>query len=538
MDRKNKVFHVYLWVLSGLALIPWLLVQYQKSVNCDVSWLTVCVKRLISGLPLSQGCFDTNPPLNVLIYSPFALIAEALSIETYNAIFCGTLFLIILLTITTYKTLKYFKFFNENDRFLITLGSLCTLTIIPALSFAERDHFIAIAILPFVLTQLAITYKYSSSWFLKYFTIIVGSVLILIKPHFGLIPAFIFIHRAVYYKSILKVIKSPDFIILSIFSTSYLLIVYFFFRDFIDIILPDVLRFYLNYNNPKGVYFYAKIYALLAFACLTFSLFIKDKDKRTILSAICLCSFLALAVFVIQMKGFSYHRLPFYALLFPFIGMLIHNIVTQKMNLDTWLKETILLHVIIGAIFLSSYQFSPLRPDYPTHNDYKNNDLMTYINKHCEEPCSYFMTYENMDISSQIAFYSGHTYATRFPAYWFQPAFEGSVPTAINDKYEESIDDAKLRYANYIVKDFETMRPTLLFILKAADGSPTNFAKRFAANSPKVRDIFATYKHIGVFSMDRAYFYKDTKYDFEHIIMWDVYKKPTQKLKDRINERK
>lgn len=526
MDRTNKIFHIYLWILSTIALIPWLSVQYQQSVNCDVSWLTVCVKRMLSGIPMSQGCFDTNPPLNVLIYAPFVFISEIFAFKIYDVIFWGTLFVIILFTFVTYKTIKCFKYFDDREVFLISLGSLCTLTIIPTLSFAERDHFIAIAILPLVLTQLCITYKHHISWKLKYFTLITGALALLIKPHFGLIAAFIFIHRAINYKSIIKVIKSADFIIISTFSIAYIGIIYVFFQDFITVMLPDILRFYLNYNDPQRVYSYAKIYALFTVTCLIITMFISQIGKRNILSIICMCSLLALAVFVIQMKGFSYHRLPFYALLFPMISALIYDFGRKKLNLNTRLKSSIFLHIIIAAIFLSSYAFSPLRAGYPTHKDYENNELITYMNKHCQQPCSYFMTYQNMDISSQIAFYSGHTYATRFPSYWFQPAFEGSVPTASDEKYDESITDAQLRYANYIIDDFKTMHPTLLFILRAADGSPTNFAKRFAANTPEMVAILSTYQSIGTFSIDRAYFYRDTNYDFEHIITWDVYKQP------------
>ena len=530
MDRKRYIFNIYLWILSSIALIPWLSVQYQKSVNCDVSWLTICVKRIMSGSSLSQGCFDTNPPLSVLIYAPFVFLAEKFSIPTHDVIFWGTLSIVVLFVIITYRTLKYFGIFSDNERFLISLGSLCSLTIIPALYFAERDHFIAIALLPFILTQLCITYKHHVPYGMKYFTIIIGAIALLIKPHFGLIPAFIFIHRAITRKTIIGVIKSPDFIILSLFSAGYVGIIWIFFQDFIAVILPDILRFYLNYNDPRLVYLYAKIYAIIAGGCLAAALFIPQEEKRKTLSAVAFCSLLALAVFVIQMKGFTYHRLPFYALLFPLAGYLLYDILQRKLNLLTPIRNNALVHALIALIFISSYAFSPLRPDYPTHKDYEKNEFTDYINQHCTQPCSYFMTYENMDISSQLAFYSGHTYATRFPAFWFQPAFDGHVPTAINNKYSESIESAQGRYAQYIIDDFKTMQPSLLLILRYTEDTPTNFAKRFAANAPELIDILSTYEPIGSFSMDRAYFYRDTKYDFEYMITWDVYKKGTEQI--------
>ena len=476
---------------------------------------------------MSEGCFDTNPPLSVLIYAPFVFLAETFSIKAHDAIFWGTLGIIILFVIITYRTLKSLNIFSDNERFLIALGSLCSLTIIPAIHFAERDHFIAITLLPFILTQLCITYKHHVPRVMLYFTLIIGAIALLIKPHFGLIPAFIFIHRAIKNKTIIGVIKSPDFIILSLFSIGYIGIIWIFFQDFITVILPDVLRFYLNYNDPRLVYLYTKIYAIMTGGILVMAIFTPQKDRRDILSIITLCSLLALTIFFIQMKGFTYHRLPFYAVLFPLGIVIFYDILKRKLNAQTKTRSILLMHIFIALIFASSYAFSPLRADYPTHKDYEKNKLIDYINKHCTQPCSYFMTYENMDITSQLAFYSGHTYATRFPAFWFQPAFDGHVPTATNNKYTESLDQAQKRYAQYIIDDFKAMDPSLLLILRYAEGVPTNFAERFAVNAPELIDILSTYEPIGQFSIDRAYFYRDTKYDFEYIITWDVYKKDT-----------
>lgn len=528
MDRKRVIFNIYLWGLSVLALLPWLSVQYQKSINSDVAWLTICAKRMLAGIPLSQGCFDTNPPLSILIYAPFIFISDILSLETYDAIFWGTLALILIFVTITYRTLKCFNTFSNNDRFIISLASLCTLAIIPALSFAERDHIIAIALLPFVLTQLCITYKHHIPSFMKYFTLILGAAALLIKPHFGLIPAFIFLHRAITQKSLRTVLKSPDFIILSLFSLGYICIIWVFFQDFITVILPDVLRFYLNYNDPNRVYLAAKIYAIIAGACLASSFFIPQEDKRKPLSALAFCALLALAVFVIQMKGFSYHRLPFYALLFPLGSFLLYDYAQRKLNTSNRIISFALINACAILIVLSSYAFAPLHPGYPTHKTYEHNKVADYINQHCTQPCSYFMTYENMDIASQLAFYSKHTYATRFPAFWFQPAFDGFVPTALQQGYKETIEEAEMRFANYITEDIKQMNPSLLLILRAKDNMRMDFAKRFARNTPELVSMLLKYKPIGSLSVDRAFFYNDTKYDFEYIITWDVYKKDTE----------
>ena len=199
-----------------------------------------------------------------------------------------------------------------------------------------------------------------------------------------------------------------------------------------------------------------------------------------------ICTVISLIVFIIQMKGFTYHRLPFYSLLFPLGFLLLHNFTKLKP-----------LALFIPLIFISSYAFSPPSPSYATHSTYKNSELLSYINEQCTTPCAYFMTHENMDITSQIAFYSGHDYATRFPAFWFAPMIE--------DKTD------KLRFTNYIAEDLERHNPSLLLIHENTD-----FIKPY---------LLSKYKKIDTLTLDRAYFYSGTKYDFEYLLTWDVYKK-------------
>ncbi len=374
--------------------------------------------------------------------------------------------------------------------------------------------------------QLSITYQYRLPPALKYATLIIGTLALLIKPHFLIIPAFLLLHRISAQKSIGNTTKSPDFIIIAALSIGYLCMIWLFFQDFLTLILPDILRFYLNYNNPAEVFLYVKIYGFITLSVITLSFLIVKPQQKTIIAPIALCTLLSLAVFVIQMKGFTYHRLPLYALLFPLSTFLIYKLIARKLKTDKATTHCALISAALITIFTASYIFSPPRPNYATHEDYKNSQLLNYINKHCAQPCAFYITHENMDIVSQLAFYSNHLYATRFPAFWFQPGLEGKVKPVFHANYSESIEDAKIRYANYIAEDITRISPALILIERpkhATEQSQTFTG--FYAVSKKFQNVISQYKKFDSLTIDRAYFYKDTKYDHEHFLTWDVYKK-------------
>ena len=399
--KTNKDFFPLLlfWLAGLLLLLPWVYIQQQTSINSDVAWLSICAQRLLNGGTLLQDCYDTNPPLSILIYIPFIWLSHILFIPAYTGIFWITLLWIGFAVYSTQKILASFPFLNIHERRILTLTYLCAVTIIPTLYYAERDHFLAIMILPFILTQLSITYRYEVPKLTQYFVLFIGGIALLLKPHFGLVPAFLFLHRIIVQKRF-WVITDKDFIILFALSLSYVLFVLTYFQGFVNVILPDILQTYLYHNNPQAVYMASIPYALQTLACFIALLFIKQ--SRSLLTPMAICALLSLIIFIIQMKGFTYHRLPLYAVLFP-----LSSIVLFKM-MQIPFKEKFskpLSYGFMVLVFALSYLHSPLRPNYPTHADYQNNEITQYISQHCTKPCSFYITYENMDIVSQLAFY-------------------------------------------------------------------------------------------------------------------------------------
>ncbi len=512
--KINKVgYNQFLfWLLSLLLLSPWIYFQHQTSINSDTAWLSICAQRLISGGSMLQECYDTNPPLNILIYVPFIWFSDLLNISLYKSLFWITLLWIFCSVFITRKTLNSFPSLNQNDKNVISLALLCSLTIVPSLYFTERDHFTAIMILPLILVQIAYTYEYKLSKIITYSVLILGGITLFLKPHFGIISIFLLLHRMIVQKRFF-IVKDTDFIILFAITLIYIAVIFLFFKDFVYFILPDVIDTYLYYNDRIQTYKTAMPYFFIIIANLIALIFIKDKSKPIILSIIA-CAILALIAYIIQMKGFTYQRLPLNTVLLPITSIIILKLISTKTILE---NNVFLSYFFAIIIFLISYFNYPIRPNFPSHAEYINNPITNYIEKNCDKPCSFYISYENMDIVSQLAFYSDFIYATRFPTFWF----------LIN------IDDNDIkkrqRFANYIIEDINKYNPSLLLILSSSPeldkikGNKTVI--EYFAFSHDFKKTMKQYQKIDNLTVDRAIFYKDTPYDFPYILKWDVYKR-------------
>lgn len=503
-NQKTTAFEKYAVVfLCATLLAPWLYVQPQMSINSDSAWLYLCAERLISGTSLTQSCLDPNPPMSMIIYMPMVMISGLTGMENYITIIVTSALLILFGLHATNKALKNNDYFTKSDRLCMVFAYLCTTTIITSLNFSEREHYIAILSLPYIINGLSLTKGKKDDKTLTIILSILAAIAFLVKPHYGLIPAAIFIHRIIIRRSIFSLFKDIDFLCLAALTALYIISISLFFNDYITNIFPDVAMLYLGYSDIETIIKKIKYLAPLLGIAMIIATLNKPK-KNTLIPALTLCGALSLAIFAIQMKGFSYHLLPFFALIAPVIILGVKQCITKFTQYDGHLIAIILCAII-------SYLYAPLYPQFAHHADYDNNNISAYIDEHCPKPCTFYMTHENMDIMNQIIFYSNHKSANRFPSFWFQPAFEELF--ALSDHIStDDLHALKEKYKTYIAQDITEKIPTLLLI-----------QNNEMAYLIKETNALSHYKKTDTIEIDRAFFYKDTRYDFEYILRWDVY---------------
>lgn len=529
LDLKLTDWAAFALILA--ALIPWVFVQWNRSVNGNVAWLTVCAQRWLAGTLLSEGCYDTNPPFSILLYTPPVLLNHLTGLETYYSIYLLTLLLIVFCAYALHEALRYETDLNPGQKRLVLFVYLLSATVLSSVSFADKDHIIAIILPPLILMQMAMTRQAPLSKTIKYGILSLGGVALVIKPPFALVPGMMIVHRALKQKRLLALFDL-DALVLAAFVSGYALMLFVFFQDFIAIILPDILRYYLPYSNPLQTWADAKPMALLILLsiALGYVATLKAPGKRPLALALNLCACLCFFVYIIQMKGLTYQLLPIYAFLIPALTLAIQTLVNQLVknpSRSEWATLAI-LSLCIALIYIRT----PLRPNYPTHEDYKNAELTVYLRDNCGTPCSYLVTNENMEIVSQTALYLGETYATRFIGFWYIALLEGNAfPEAASKRLPDEDPEktqTRERFAGYAAQDLARFKPNVILILK----TPTQGGDRpafdyfdYFSQSAVFAEQARKYEKTGTFETDRAYYFRDTRHDYEHILTWDVFKR-------------
>jgi hypothetical protein len=475
--------------LCGLAFVPWFIVLCFQVTNFDAAWLTTCGERLLGGQRLSEGCFETNPPLSVLIYlipallEKFAGVPKSFGLPLYDFVLIG------LSALAVNAILRAQNILTDPQRRVLLFAWLLANTVMTAQWFGERDQIVLLGLFPFVLVQLGITSRLTLPPRLKWAVLIMGSLAILIKPHYALIPALVFLHRGWKQKR-WSVFADNDFSALAWTSAAYAALVLFAFNDWVKIILPDSLRFYaLQPYHAHTVWPTALASAVLIPALMAL-VFLRLKDARRDMPLLLLTlALLCVIVYALQNKGFMYQFIPVKA--FIFCGLALPLIYLFKNRAA--LKACLLLT-------LAAYLSTPPNFAIPTPQDFRDYTITREAG--IGGPgCTFFLFGDIADVQN-VAHYAGCGLASRFSELWFlEPLLTEKYNAAHNlpHRLTAAQTDSEMRkYAALVTADFKHYRPETVILARVPVAGDPNFefAGFFAAQDPEFAALWKNYHFV------------------------------------------
>lgn len=521
---KQNVISILPYVLLAAALVPWFMVQINMSINPDLAYLTQSAIYMLDGMRMSEAYYDNNPPLSVIVQIPPALLVKYLSVPIYYAVFLYGLLAVTLSAAALRLILRQTGWFAPHTQTTILATYILVNTIGTNLYLGEKDHLLALALFPFVFVQAAITYKVNLNKPLKWAVITAASILILLKPHYGLIPLALFAHRMIVQKRI-TVFLDQDFIALAAAALAYITLVFVAFNDYISIILPDVI---LLYTTAPEIWV-LKIAALFTAATLMaalLALILFDKPRKKT-AALFLLAALCIIPFAMQGKGFFYHAIP--AALFACLAftMLIEEmlfIAIQKRRTRKISRKSASLCTLM-IFFTLIYTTLPPNTHYPTHQDYRKTQFAQIINS-CDRPdCTFFMFNDMIEITQQLAVYTGQPHASRFSGYWFLPSL---LQRENKNTDEQNALQLSFKYADLTAQDLKKYKPDTLIIghfnILEEESEPFDFMAFNSEHSPTFAKIIQNYDLTDTITVDRSEYFKGTFFPPD-AIQYDIYKK-------------
>ncbi len=514
MNRYISLLTFFIALLC--IIVPWLAVQSQYMVGGNVSWLSISAGRLLSGQSLSEHIYETNPPLSILIYIPHVLFSKAFGFPITTGSFYFTSILVFISSLSVHGILKKFNFLSHGEKTAFILGYLVSITLVATINFSDREHLIILTLIPFILCQYALTNNIKITKYLLIPILIIGASCILVKPHYGLLPSIFLLHRLIKQRRI-NIFFDIDFIILSVATLTYISIIFLFFNDYTQIILPDVVRLYASNTQPDIAIKSIQLYLIINITFFLWDFFREDlsKEKKSLLLFMHSCAALCFIPYFVQMMGFYNHIIPIYSFFICAITLSISFYITR------FFENYKILHIIIptACVLFIIYAISPTSNKITKQTDIPNLPVTKFLEKECPKPCTYFAFHGDIEIFNPTSAYMGYTHASRFPSLWFIPQILKGLSEGEPDKYKLLKD----KYTQMVAKDFIYYKPSVLLI---ANKLPLGDLKEFDFFDFFGKDILnGQYSKTGQFEFDRAEYFKGTSLGKSYILKYDIYKR-------------
>jgi hypothetical protein len=411
----NRLYYGLPFILLGI----WLLGAFETAINYDHLFLLESARRMIDGYAMSEAYFDTNPPWSIILYLPVVFFEQTGLFPAPYTVYTYTLLIVLIFAAIFYRLLRFYPSLIEPQKIVLVFCFLLANTILTAsreFYFGERDQFIFIGLLILALYQDLITrrpdgFKIGTAGIL---TMAVCTFFILLKPHYLLIPGLVGLYRWYKTRRFVTTIFSADALTIATMIILYIATLFFFFPDFIDIILPVSLDVYVSLHLEQANLL-TYTYGIFLFVFFILLLICGLPANARKYPAIFFCfSAICLFLYWCQGKGFYYQLFPMIGFYTLGVGLLLYDFIRHHCS-----RAQVGLPVILSLI-LALCIFATHGITVPGHNEYVKIPLVQEL-RHCKARCSFYMFSFNMDIIQQMAYYNEMHHISRFPNLWWYP---------------------------------------------------------------------------------------------------------------------
>ncbi len=507
--KKNGPF---LFLLMALA--PWAAVQMATALNENHAWLLIAASRLLDGRRQLTDFYEPNPPLSIILYVPAVVLSRLTTIPVWYTHYLFGFAALLSSALAVFRLLSRWPDCDRDQNIVFVSAYVLAGTVLATYGcFAERDGFLILGLVPFLIVQIALTTGVPLPRMLKGAVLIAGTAAILLRPHYGLLPVLLLIHRAARRRELFSVLRDPDFVALTAGTLLYAIALFAFFADYVHIIFPDFLKLYgighsLAVVRPAIFGAIAVLVMTLIAGKAGFSPFLRGAVQLC-----CIGANLSLMLFVFQNRGYFYQLIP--AIVFSNCagGLVLYGMLgkcSRSAAFCVWMT-------IIGLTGLA-YAIRPLNSGAPTHSQYAQLPVPKLVAS-AGPGRSFYEFSQNMETISQSAIYTGVNLASRFPALWWLPGLDKLPPAERERKFTQ--------YAGYMTEDLRRYKPKILIIgtdLRVF-GTPDFDFMKFFGRYPPLREEMSHYRKTGQLKDNRRNYQRGTALDYDFFITYDIYER-------------
>ena len=455
-------------VLSCFAFCLWL--QTHTFINNNILWLLNVGAKLLAGGKYYEQFVEVNAPMSVYIYLPAIWLSQLAKLNIIPAaliyfftlaglswIFCARL-LARILAKSSRATLYALEFALAISFFIM-----------PAINFAEREYFLIILILPYLLLAIGHLQCQRVENRTSLLAGIMAGIGFSIKPYFIVLWSGIEIYLLLKIRQ-LKILRRYETLSCIIVFIIYAMSILMFTPSYITKVLPLVAPYYYSAMQSTlkvliltpGVLF-ALILFLLALLVKKYSVYQYLIDLFSIVLAGTLC------IYLMQRTDWGYHMLPIFMLgnllLMLFIIEFVprYNLIAVKLINKHFYKTAIFtLAITFATIVLFIFITNSIQTSLLYTRLYFEQPVFKLLKTVSGKPI-YFLT-SDQTISSVLTAYSKTYTPSHFNSLWLITAADKQRNAAKSLKQQQSFEYLEAVVRTMEIESLVKAKPVYFFV--------------------------------------------------------------------------
>ena len=457
--------------------------RFQSDIIQDCAWFIDVAERLLNGKVLYLDIKEVNPPLGMWMIVPIVWVAKALSISavsvTYSTLLgmsAATLFLC-----NRYLTLN--GLFQSGSRHLLVLAIAVAILFFPAAFFAEREHFIILLFLPWILLRSLPSQQMSPRAYERLLVGALAGIAICIKPQSIFAPILVELILFARNRKIIETLTLENLsaaAIAIVYAISVIIFAPLFITEMISLGAKAYVPFYGYPSYIIALNARWSIIALLIATVITIRLKTLKADTNVV-ALLMAASIGYLLSYAVQLKGFTYQVMP--ANILTWLTCAAGAVMLWQ--IEKKLSVHIFAAIAVGGLVLSDVPQTYVNP---------YTSISTLLAKNAPNAKSIFIASTRLDDGFPFVQKRNLMWASRLPTQWLTPYVASKWQSGYLPQ-----DDIVNNAMEWTVSDLINMKPDIVMIDIGRDqayvpGGSFDYVK-FWQNDPRFSEVWDHYEY-------------------------------------------
>ena len=459
------------WQAGFFLVLPllWIVAYFFPPMNQDVGVILSVTERWVNGERLYLDVIDVNPPLVFMLTVLPVMMAKVLPIGAAEALMSCVSALALWSVWASYRLLQILQVVERNTAQLLMLPMLMfALIVFPSEMFAQREHLMAIAAIPYLMQAAARLDGKRVGGGLSFAIAVIAALGFALKPHFLIVPLAVEGYLLVARGLRASLLHWVPWLMVAVMA-AYALLAWLLTPAYFSFVLPLVLGAYEDIGGTNyfkiitGRHLAPYLFVLLPLTLAAFKLRWPHVMRLTAVVGL-----VAAVAGVAQDKGWPYHLLPTQmcaALMFAWamartIDLLRHDGVAAAHHAQT----------VTGLMLLLIYCFSgAARVAFYDQMDYKTSQAGQWqriLEKYVTGSSVLVITpgiYPHFPAMN----YVDVKQASRFVTVWpLQGAYEGCQPNDPRYHAPEDMTEIEKLFGRMLIEDLARHKPQMVVVDK------------------------------------------------------------------------